>query len=454
MGKLFGTFGVRGVVGKEITPEFCLKMGMSFGSFLGCGKKVVIGSDTRVSGEMVKNAVVSGLMSTGVDVIDIGVAPTPVVQFATRHLGADGGVVVTASHNPPEYNGIKLLEASGMGLTRENEEKVENNYFENRFSLVGWDRVGCLSQRSVLPTYVARVKEHLDVEKIRERQPFVVVDPGNGTGSHILPQILREVGCRVMTINAQPDGFFPGRPSEPTPQNLVNLCRIVSEVGADLGVALDGDADRAVAIDENGSYVQGDRTFGLIVDHLLGQLGGGVVVTTVATSHIIDEIALRHGGRVIKTAVGDLVVSRKLVEVGGVVGGEENGGVIFPSLVLGRDGVLTAAKLVEILSVRGKSFSRVVGELPRTYQFKEKIFCPEEKKGEVMRFVSDKANSFGELVTIDGVKVLKGEWEWYIIRASGTEPIIRCFSEAKSEKRARELLEEGVSLVKSVLESL
>ncbi|WP_048149878.1 phosphoglucosamine mutase [Palaeococcus ferrophilus] len=454
MRRIFGTFGVRGIANEYITPEFALKMGMAFGTMLRReGRKkplVVVGRDTRVSGEMLKEALISGLLSTGCDVIDVGIAPTPAVQWATAHFNADGGAVITASHNPPEYNGIKLLEPNGMGLKKEREAVVEEVFFSEDFYRARWDEIGDLRKEDVIKPYIEAIKARVDVEAIRKRRPFVVVDTSNGAGSLTLPYLLRELGCKVVSVNAHPDGHFPARNPEPNEENLREFKEIVKALGADFGVAQDGDADRSVFIDENGRFIQGDRTFALVADAVLRENGGGLLVTTIATSNLLDDIAKRNGAKVMRTKVGDLIVARALLENNGTIGGEENGGVIFPDFVLGRDGAMTTAKIVEIFARSGKRFSELIDELPKYYQFKTKRHVEGDRKAIVGK-VAELAEKKGYNVdTTDGTKILFDDG-WVLVRASGTEPIIRIFSEAKSEEKAKEHLELGLELLENAL---
>ncbi|AFK22450.1 phosphoglucosamine mutase [Pyrococcus sp. ST04] len=456
MGKLFGTFGVRGIANEKITPEFAMKIGMAFGTMLKReGRKkpvVVVGRDTRVSGEMLKNALISGLLSVGCDVIDVGIAPTPAVQWATKYFNADGGAVITASHNPPEYNGIKLLEPNGMGLKKEREAIVEELFFKEDFDRAKWYEIGEVRREDIIKPYIEAIKSKVDVEAIKKRRPFVVVDTSNGAGSLTLPYLLRELGCKVVSVNAHPDGHFPARNPEPNEENLRGFMEIVKALGADFGVAQDGDADRAVFIDEKGRFIQGDKTFALVADAVLRENGGGLLVTTVATSNLLDDIAKRNNAKVLRTKVGDLIVARALLEHNGTIGGEENGGVIFPDHVLGRDGAMTVAKIVEIFAKSGKKFSELIDELPEYYQIKTKRHV-EGDRYKIVNKVAEMAKERGYTVdTTDGAKIIF-EDGWVLVRASGTEPIIRIFSEAKSEEKAEEYLNLGLELLEKALEA-
>ena len=452
MGKLFGTFGVRGIYGEKLSEEFALKLGMAFGSFLrrfSERPRIVVGRDTRRSGEPLLRSFVSGILSTGVDVLELGILPTPLVQFAARRLGVDGGAVITASHNPPEYNGIKLLEPNGMGLSRKKEREVEEVFFEGKFFKASWWKVGRLERMNVIPIYFEEVEKRVNVESIRRRKPKVLVDEGGGAGSLVLPELLELIGCSVISINSHTSGFFSSRNPEPNPENLRDFSKIVEAISPDLAVAQDGDADRAVFLRENGEFVQGDKTFALVEKFVLMEKRGDVV-TTIATSDVIDDIAKEFGVKVHRTKVGDLVVTGKLLEVNGVLGGEENGGVIFPDLVLGRDGIFTTVKIVEAISKSGKTFSELLDELPRTYQLKEKIEVERERKEIVRRFAKIMREKGYEVDETDGAKV-RVEHGWVLVRASGTEPIIRIFSESRKEGGEKELFEMAKRALEEVM---
>jgi phosphomannomutase / phosphoglucomutase len=443
MKRLFGTFGVRKIANKELTPEFASKLAACYGSIV--KEKVAVGGDTRTSTITIKYAVISGLLSSGCDVIDLGILPTPAVQFAVRN-NYDGGVIITASHNPPEYNGIKFVDSDGIGISAEMEEKIETLFFKNKIKRVSWNKIGEISENhNIIKEYIANVIKRVDRDSISQAKLKVVVDCGSGAASFTTPYILRKLGCEVLTLNCQPDGFFPGREPEPIKSNLSDLIDTVKATGADLGIAHDGDADRTICIDENGNFVLGDKTFALVEKHMLIENGGGLIVTTVATSSAIYDIAEEYGGNVIATKVGDLLVARELKDREGLFGGEENGGLIFPDFVYGRDAALSAAKIIEIMVKEKKPLSNLIEKLPSYYSEKMKISCSDELKNEVMRRIVDDTSNF-EVDTKDGVKVFTDDG-WVIIRPSGTEPIFRCFAEAKKRENAKNLAKWGISLV-------
>ena len=422
--RLFGTFGVRRTANDVLTPEFASRLAACYGTLV--KGTVAVGGDTRTSTLMLKQAVTAGLLSSGCDVVDLGILPTPGVQYAVRKY-YDGGVMITASHNP-----------------------LERLYFDAEPDRVEFHEIGQLYQNNeVIDEYVDEAVSKVDVDAIREANLKVVVDCGSGAGCFTAPYLIRKLGCDVTTLNSQPDGFFPGRNPEPIEENLQELIHVVKELNADIGLAHDGDADRTICIDENGSFVLGDKTFTLVEKQMLKENNGGTIVTTVATSQAIYDVAEEYNGEVIATAVGDLLVARKLKDENGLFGGEENGGLIFPDFVYGRDAVMTVAKILEIVAKEKKPLSELVAELPVYYASKTKIECPDDEKEFVMASIAEEIQTTTDfkLDLTDGVKILK-EDGWVIIRPSGTEPIFRCFSESDSQQKADEMTEWGLGLIK------
>ena len=445
--RLFGTFGVRRTANDVLTPEFASRLAACYGTQI--QGTVAVGGDPRTSTPMLKEAVKAGLLSSGCDVVDLGIIPTPGVQYAVRKY-YDGGVMITASHNPPKYNGIKFLDEFGIGIPEDMELEIEKLYFDLEPKRADFSQIGEIYHNDkVIDEYVDEAISKVDADAIKEANLKVVVDCGSGAGCYTAPYLIRKLGCDVTTLNGQADGFFPGRDPEPIEENLQELIKVVKELGADIGLAHDGDADRTICIDENGSFVLGDKTFTLVEKQMLKENNGGTVVTTVATSQAIYDIAEEYDGEVIATAVGDLLVARKLKETDGLFGGEENGGLIFPDFVYGRDAVMTVAKILEIIAKEKKTLSQLVSELPVYYASKMKIECPDEEKEFVMSSIAEEIQETTdfELDLTDGVKILK-EDGWVIIRPSGTEPIFRCFAESDSQEKADEMTDWGISLIK------
>jgi phosphomannomutase/phosphoglucomutase len=437
--RLFGTNGVRGIVNQDLTSELALRLAMSLGTLT--RGTVAVGQDTRVSGNMLSHAAIAGLLATGCKAINLGIAPTPAVQYFVRD-NADAGIVITASHNPREYNGLKLIAGDGTEFGIEGELAVEDVYFKGSLKLADWRETGELSDTNVIPAYMESIMGKVNASDIKKRGFVVAVDTGCGAGSIVTPFLLSKLNCKVTTINAQIDGTFPSRNPEPTEDVLTDLGKIVISNGADLGVAHDGDADRAVFIDEGGNFVNEDVLLAIIVKHVLSKKVGPVV-TPVSSSQRIVEVAEAAGGHVIWTPVGSIYVARMMMQVNAVIGGEGNGGIIFPEHQYCRDGAMTVAKVLEIMTERRKKISELVKEIPKRYMDKTKVTCRD--RDATMQQIRSSVE--GNIDTTDGVKIWYDDG-WLLIRPSGTEPIIRIFVEAETKRRARDLLEAGKQLTK------
>ena len=450
MKRLFGTDGIRGVVGELMTPGFGVEMGMAIGTFLGKGK-IVIATDTRTTKDMMKNAVVSGVVSTGIDVLDLGIAPTPALQFAIPYFKADLGVIITASHNPPNFNGIKCIDGDGTELPREKEEKIENIFFKKNYKSAEWENIGKISNEKINEEYVNAIKKQVNVDLIKKAGLKVVLDCANGAGCFTAPYLLESLGCRVVALNAQPMGV-PAHNSEPTPENLQELVKTVKAVGADLGIAHDGDADRAVFVDEKGNYIPGEKTLAFLAGEIVRENKGGLVVTAVSSSSSVEEVVKKYGGEVEYTKVGSPIIARVMRKKKGVFGGEENGGLIFPSFQYCRDGGMAAAKVLEVMAKSKKTLSELIASVPTYFLYKTKIPCPEEKKEKVMEiFIELMKKEKHKLNTIDGVKVCTDKG-WMLVRPSGTEPIYRIFAESKNMEEAKNLAEKGKKMIEKIVE--
>jgi len=447
MGKYFGTSGIREIVNETLTPELALNVGKALGTYLS-GGTVVVGMDTRTSGEMLKRAVISGLLSTGVDVIDIGLAPTPLTGFAIRLYGADAGVTITASHNPPEYNGIKVWQPNGMAYTPEMENELEAILESGNFRKATWNEIGSIRRADPKDEYIKKALEvvHLDSSYT------VVVDSGNGAGSILSPYLQRELGNRVISLNSHPTGFFV-RELEPNAKSLSALAKTVRAMKADVGIAHDGDADRIGVVDDEGNFVEYEVMLSLIAGYALRKFGKGKIVTTVDAGFALDDYVKPLGGEVIRTRVGDVAVADELARHGGVFGGEPSGTWIIPQWNLTPDGIFAGALVLEMIDRLGP-LSELAKEVPRYVTLRAKIPCPNEKKARAMELIAQEAlNSFDyeRLIDIDGVRIENSDW-WILFRPSGTEPIMRITLEAHTEEKARELMEKAEKLVRRAIE--
>ncbi len=450
MGDLFGTNGVRGRINREITVDVVLRLSKAIGTVLGPGK-IAISRDAREGGEMFLDAVISGLLSTGCSVIDIGPGPIPGLQFTVPRLGVDGGVMVTASHNPPEFSGIKVIGADGIEISRAKEEEIEAAYFNEEFTVAEWNEIKSVSREDdAIRYYVDAIKSHVNVDAIEKANLKVIVDGANSVGSLVTPLLLRELGCHVVSLNSQLDGNFPGRDPEPIPKNLSSLSHAVKATKANLGVAHDGDADRATFVDEDGTILWGDQSFAIVAKRVLSKHDGATLVTPVSSGRLIEDVAKEAGAQIEWTRVGSIIVSHRLKDLGAELGGEENGGIFYPPHQPVRDGAMTAAQIIEIMATEGKSLSELADELPTYHSSKTKVPVPEEKKDSILGELLEMTEGMAR-ITLDGVK-LQFEDGWILMRPSGTEPLWRCFAESKTRERAEELSARGVELIRTAIE--
>lgn len=456
MTRLFGTNGIRGVVNKDMNSPLALGIGQAWGTYLKKTRprpKCAIGTDARLSNHMLKSAITAGFLSTGCDVVDVGLVPTPTLQYTVKEKRFDAGIIITASHNPPQFNGIKGTADDGAELAKDVEEAIETIYFSKQFSLCDWKDVGSYTTwDGAIDLYIKGILSRMDVACIKKQRFHVVLDCGNGAGCLVAPILLKKLGCVVTELNCEPDGTFPGRHSEPLPENLTQLMEKVPETHASFGVGLDGDADRAIFIDENGSYLWGDKSLSLVGKYITGKKKGGVTVTPVTTSTCFEDVIHQNNGSVIYTKVGSPIVAGVMKENHAVFGGEENGGLIFPEFQYCRDSAMSIATLLEILAAEKRPLSELIAEIPSYEMLKTKITCPNEKKERIMNLLAEEMKNHHDIINIertDGLKLYMTDG-WVLMRPSGTEPIFRVYVEAKGKHQAEEL----ASFYKHLVESL
>lgn len=429
--------GIRGIVGHGLTPEVVTKYAAAFGSWCN-GGKIVVGRDSRVSGEMVKTAVFAGLLATGCRVVDIGITPTPTVEIAVRDLNAHGGIAITASHNPIEWNALKLIGPTGMFLTQAEGNEVIETALKDTINYSAWDRLGKIEYYDyAIQNHIDRILEIdlIDGDAIRRRKFKVVVDTVNGAGGLLFPRLLQALGCDVAVLNGEAHGIFPRNP-EPSVENLTTLSEAVLQSGADVGLAVDPDADRLSLVTEKGVAAGEEATLALAVEYVLSRRKGSVVVNASTTS-AIDDIAAKKGAAVYRTKIGEIHVSTKMKDVGAVIGGEGNGGVILPDVHLGRDAATGAALILQHLAATGQTLSRCVAELPQYAMIKDRVVADTIDLSAVEKKISDHRATIDRT---DGLKVILPD-AWVHIRRSNTEPIARIIAEAKVESEARRLIE-------------
>jgi phosphomannomutase/phosphoglucomutase len=445
--QLFGTNGVRGIAGTEITPDLALAIGKVLGTMR--PGRIAVGRDTRTTGPALANALKAGLLATGCRVIDCGVLPTPALQYIIKEH-YDGGAMITASHNPPEYNGVKIIEPDGTEMGDEETVRLEHLLSKNSTPVKLWSEVGTeTAAPNLIEEYVEAVVRHFPGKP--GSGMTVIVDPGSGPACQTTPAILQALGCRVLTINGVMDGTFPGRLPEPSPEGLANLAALVKANNAAFGVAHDGDADRAVFVDNKGNFVEENHEFALIAQYICRN-AKGAIVTPVSTSQLVEQVANAEGCTVQYTPVGSIYVARKMRElidsgISVVFGGEGNGGLIFPDHQFCRDGGMTAASMVFLLSLSNQNLSTLIEHLPKRQMIKEKLATPHGV--ELIKRLGEQYS--GESIDYtDGLKINRPD-SWVLIRASGTEPLVRIMVDADESATAIALLAE---IKKSVLENL
>lgn len=452
--KLFGTNGIRGIVNKELTPDMAVKVGLAIGTFYGKNKNILVGHDARTSGTMFARAIISGLTATGCNVFFAGMAPTPSLQFAVKNHQMDGGVIITASHNPPEYNGIKAIWNDGIEVSHEQEIEIEKIYYENKFQFAEWQQLGSVCELfSINDEYIQAIKKHIDLPKIAAKKFHVVIDAANSVGGLATPTMLRDLGCKITSLNANIDGTFPGRMPEPRPENLTELAKTVKAVGADLGVAFDGDADRSIFVDEEGQIHMGDKTFAVVEKQFLLKNPDAQIVTPVSSSTLVKDIADANKGEIVWTKVGSVTVSQKMKEVNAKLGGEENGGVFYGPHQAVRDGAMTTALLLNIMAETGEKLSKLIAEQPQYFLEKGKVECPDDKKQVLLEKLLEQLKDMN-INTLDGAKIWFEDKSAILLRPSGTEPTFRMYAEAKTQQRATELIEEYTAKLKAILETI
>ncbi|MBN2413245.1 phosphoglucosamine mutase [candidate division KSB1 bacterium] len=438
--------GVRGIVGDGLTPDVVLAFAQAYGSEVGPGR-IVVGRDSRVTGEMVKNAVWAGLMSAGCDVLDVGICPTPTTELVTEHPDNIGGIIITASHNPREWNALKLLARNGLFLTAEAGEKIIKRVNESDFHFAHWDKIG-----KVYP-YNTAIEEHIkkilalkviDAEKIRNKKFKVVADCCNGAGGTILPQLFEALGCEVVFLNPEPNGLFPRSP-EPIPENLGELCLAVKEHNADLGIAVDPDVDRLALVSDEGQPLGEEFTLACVTRFVLSKTPGDVVVNA-STTRVIDDLAQTAGVKCHRTKVGEINVAVKALEINAVIAGEGNGGVMYPEIHVGRDAPVGIALVLQYLAESNLKISELARQFPQYSMIKDKITLPFDVDAKAVVEQLKDSHAADNLDLIDGVKVLYDN-SWIHIRASNTEPIIRIIAEAPSREETAALVKKFKSEV-------
>ncbi|MCE7858052.1 MAG: phosphoglucosamine mutase, partial [Ignavibacteria bacterium CHB3] len=419
--------GIRGIVGNGLDPEIIIKYTKAYAEFIGSGK-VVIGRDARITGEMVNQITTGTLLAKGIDVVDIGICPTPTVQFNVKKLKAQGGIAISASHNPNEWNALKLLNGTGQFLSPAEYVQMQKFLADGQSNYKSWDKIGKWTE------YSKGIQNHIDaifdlgiiyVEEIRKKRFKVLVDCVNGAGAYILPDFLKEFGCEVIEMNCEKTGIFPRTP-EPLPENLIETMKRVKSAKVDFGIVVDPDVDRLVLISDKGEPFIEENTITQIVQFILSRKKGNVVVN-LSTTRAVDDIAAKYGCSVFRSPVGEANVVKKMKEVNAVIGGEGSGGIIFPELHYGRDALVGIALTLQYLSDYGKSISELKKELPQYFIVKKKIEVTKNPDEVISKLTDNFSNQ--KINTEDGLRVDFDD-HWVHFRKSNTEPIVRIIVEA------------------------
>ena len=433
--------GVRGIFGESLTPEIAVKFASHFGIFCDRGK-IIVGRDSRTSGPEMFRAVSTGLMSVGCDVVDLGIVSTPTVLLAVEESNAKGGISITASHNPAEWNAMKFVGENGMFLFPQEAQRFIDSLDEH-IEFAGSDKTGNLTQDTeATDHHIKKILNipYLNIERIRSKKFKVVIDSVNGAGGLISPLLLRDLGCQVIELNSEPTGIFAHTP-EPLNKNLKQLEEAVAAHKADIGFATDPDVDRLAIVSENGKCI-GEELSLLLAERFILSKVKGEIVTNLSSSMASEDIAAEFGVKVHRTKVGEINVGKKMMELKSPVGGEGNGGIICPEAHYTRDAPAGMALILNYLAESGKTVSQLATEIPHYYFAKDKIQIDPEKLDEIMNEVPKIFKDY-KLDATDGIKVL-GDKYWIHIRKSGTEPIIRVYIESETERKSIKLCEKTI----------
>jgi phosphomannomutase / phosphoglucomutase len=455
--RLFGTNGVRGIYGRELTLPLVIDLTYSLATYFKNGP-IVVGFDGRNSSPLLSNIVSAVLNSGGLDVMMAGQIPTPCLQFAAKTNKCRGGIMITASHNPPEYNGIKPCADDGVEISREDELKVEKIFYNRQFSKIDQTNK-TFADQNIVNEYMDKVLSLIDVEKIKSRSFKVVMDLGNGVQTMIAPYLLKKLGCQVFTLNSNIDGDFPGRGPEPTVDNLTSLSNMVRDLHADFGVAYDGDGDRSLFCDEKGIIHPGDRTAALLVKYLINEKHNNAeIICPINTTLNVQLVANEGNSNIVYTKVGSVEVSREMIKRNALIGLEENGGFMYGELNQVRDGAMTTGLVLDMLahfSPAHKSsnpFSEIIGSLKKIAQFKTKFKCSSK---EVANKIVTKCLEHGtpkKIEKLDGAKIWIDDESWIMVRPSGTEPLVRMYGESISQTLLDSKVREYTRIIESVLQ--
>jgi phosphomannomutase/phosphoglucomutase len=447
MAKFFGTNGIRGIFSEDFTLEFVHDMTLALGTYFEKGP-ILIGYDGRESSPIICKIISSTLNSIGIDCNVAGIVPTPCLEFAVKTLGYSGGIMITASHNPPQYNGIKPAGKDGVEISREDELVIEDIYFKKSWitNPEKWGVTG--DETRAIDTYLKGILSQIDSKLIESKSFKVVLDLGNGAQAVTAPDFCKMINCEAILVNETIDGMFPGRGSEPTPQNLSVLSKTVLENKANLGIAFDGDGDRSIFCDNLGNILTGDKSALVLIQHILNKNPNSLVVTCLNSGLNTEVLAEKYNSKVIRTKVGSVEVSRKMLSTDALIGFEENGGFMFGTHNQVRDGCMSLALMLDLLANIDNSLSDEISKLPSSFTTKDKMKCSSD---DVDKIISSLKEEFPESDISDGIKIIIDSKNWVMIRPSGTEPIIRIYAESENQEKLDALMIEFLQKAKSII---
>ncbi len=430
--------GIRGVVGETLTPDVLVKYTLAFAELVGFGT-IVVGKDSRVTGDMVENIVVGTLLSAGCDVIKLGIIPTPTCEIMVVEKKASGGIIITASHNPQQWNALKMVESDGMFLRKDSLEKLKELYNKKEHIVASWDKIGTVKEdNSAMEIHVNKMLslKYIDVPKIKERKFKVVLDTNHGAGGNVGKYFLEKLNCEIVPMGLQTDGNFE-HGLEPIPQNLESLCKRVKETSADVGFAVDPDGDRLAIVSNNGVTIGEEYTMAIAVKCMLEKNKGAVTVN-LSTSSMSEQIAKSLGCDFFRTSVGEINVSSQMKENGSIIGGEGNGGVILPDVHYGRDALSGMIMCLQYMADTKKSVAEIVDSIPKFYMIKERVELGGVNPDKVVSEIEKRIEA-GEINRDDGLRITWKDY-WVHVRKSNTEPILRIILETSSKEKSEKLL--------------
>ncbi|MDB4857027.1 phosphoglucosamine mutase [Nitrosopumilus sp.] len=447
MAKFFGTNGIRGVFPDDFNLEFIHDMTLSIGTYFEKGP-ILIGYDGRDSSPLICKIITSTLNSIGINCNIAGLVPTPCLEYAVKSLGYSGGIMITASHNPPQYNGIKPAGKDGVEISREDELLIEDIYLKKNW-LSNPEKWGTTEEETrSIETYLNGIKSHVNSKLIESKSFKVVLDLGNGAQAVTAPDFCKKVNCETILVNETIDGKFPGRGSEPTPENLSVLSKTVVENQADFGIAFDGDGDRSIFCDNLGNILTGDRSALILIQHILTKNPNSLVVTCLNSGTNTEVLTEKYNSKVIRTKVGSVEVSRKMLSTNALIGFEENGGFMFGKHNQVRDGCMSLALMLDLLAIADNTLSDQISKLPQSFTTKDKIQCSSQ---DAKQIISSLKTEFPESDLSDGIKIIMDSKNWVMIRPSGTEPIVRIYAESESQEKLEALMIKFLQKVKSII---